>query len=82
MKNLAFASFAAVLLASCAKDEPRTIEWFVQHEAERESLLSNCARHAVPSSIECMNAQKAKDSIDLKRRGYVRPKPVDFGKES
>lgn len=81
MRNLFIASFVAALLASCSERNPRTVEWFVEHETERESVLDGCAKHAAPSSMECMNAQKAKDSLALKRRGYVKPEPVDFGKE-
>lgn len=81
MKFLIVPALMAIVLVACSEADPRSVEWFAENEADREAVLANCARHAVPSSIECMNAQKAKDSLALKRRGYVRPEPVDFGKE-
>lgn len=81
MKYLIVTVLMAIALVACSEAEPRSVEWFSENEADREAVLASCAKHAVPSSIECMNAQKAKDSLALKRRGYVRPEPVDFGKE-
>lgn len=68
----------ALLLASCAEDEPRSVQWFKDHEAERKSVMVACDRDAVPASVECLNAQKADDELSLSRRGYVKPKPVAF----
>jgi len=78
MKLLIATSLAILLVAACSTGEPRSVEWFSQHETEREAVLADCARNAVPSSVECLNVQKAEDSLALKRRGYVRPRPVDF----
>lgn len=81
MKNIVVATLMAIALVACYETEPRSVEWFLESEVDREAVLEECVKHAVPSSIECLNAQKAKDSLDLKRRGYVRPEPVDFSKE-
>lgn len=79
MKKLITTLLASFGLAACTTDPPRSIEWFTEHEAERNSVLADCARNAAPESIECLNAQKAEDALALKRRGYVKPQPVDFG---
>ena len=81
MKNASVVALLVATLASCADAQHRSIEWFMEHEADRKAVISSCASDAIPSSAECMNARKAQDSLDLKRRGYVRPQPVDFGKE-
>lgn len=81
MKNVAIAALFSVTLASCTGADPRSVEWFMEHEAERKVVLADCSRNAIPDSVECLNAQKAEDSLALKRRGYVRPGPVDFGEE-
>lgn len=81
MRSFCIALFIAGALASCSGSEPCTIDWFIENETDREVVISECAKHATPSSLECMNAQKAKDSLALRRRGHVRPEPVDFGKE-
>lgn len=81
MKGIVVATLMAIVLVACSETEPRSVEWFLESEVDRRAVLAECAKHAVPSSIECLNAQKAKDSLDLKRRGYVKPEPVDFSKE-
>lgn len=81
MRLLIAPMLMTIALASCSESEPRSVEWFTENGTDREAVLADCARHAFPSSIECMNAQKAKDSLALKRRGYVRPDSVDFSKE-
>lgn len=81
MRTATLTIAVAALLSACSEAQPRSVEWFVEHEQERETLLLECAKNAVPDSVECLNAQKAKDSLALKRRGYVKPEPVDFSGE-
>lgn len=67
-----------MVLAGCASEEPRSVQWFKDHEAERKAAIEGCSRNAVPDSVECMNAQKAENMAAGARRGYVKPKPVTF----
>lgn len=81
MRTISLIIVGAALLSACSEAPPRSVEWYVENEQERETLLLECAKNAVPASVECLNAQKAKDSLALKRRGYVKPEPVDFSGE-
>lgn len=81
MKYAAIVALFSITLASCTGADPRSVEWFMEHEGERKVVLADCSQNAIPDSVECLNAQKAEDSLALKRRGYVRPGPVDFGEE-
>lgn len=69
---------AAMVLSGCVGEEPRSVQWFKDHDPERKAVIEDCNRNAVPDSVECLNAQKAKDDLSLARRGYVKPKPVIF----
>lgn len=69
---------AAMVLSGCVGKEPRSVQWFKDHKAERTAVIGDCNRNAVPESVECLNAQKAEDDLSLARRGYVKPKPVTF----
>ncbi|MGH8073122.1 MAG: EexN family lipoprotein [Lysobacter sp.] len=66
------------VLSGCVGEEPKSVQWFKDHEAERKAVIDDCNRNAVPESVECLNAQEAQDDLSLARRGYVKPKPVNF----
>lgn len=72
------AILAMLTLASCSSSEPRSIQWFKDHDVERKAVIEACNQNSVPESVECMNAQKAADALALERRGYVKPQPLKF----
>lgn len=75
---LVTAVMVVTALSGCNGEDPRSVQWFKDHEAERNAAIEDCNRNAVPESVECLNAQKAKDDLSLARRGYVKPQPVIF----
>lgn len=72
----------AIGLAGCSRDESRSVEWFMEHPVERAEVLAVCPEGDAGSSLECLTAKKAENAIALKRRGYVKPEPVEFDEES
>lgn len=80
MKRLAF-TVVVLMLAGCSPKDVPDVQWFKDHEAERNAVLESCGRDSVPTNLDCMNAQKAKNVLGLERRGYVKPKPVQFDSE-
>lgn len=67
-------------LAACTKvDPPRSVDWYKTHKAERKAMIETCEEQGVPTSLDCVNASKADIAVGAARRGYVKPKPVDFG---
>jgi len=60
------AAVAALSLAGC-KEKVHTVEWFVEHKAEREAQLVKC--HSNPGEMaktpNCINATRAVNALIL-----------------
>jgi hypothetical protein len=78
-KLLVVISFLAV--TACAPIEaPQSVDWYKEHKSGREAVLVECKQQALPASLNCENASRADTALAAARRGYVRPKPIDFRK--
>lgn len=76
-----FVATALLAMMACSRMEtPKTVDWYKEHKAEREALLAECKQHGLATSLDCENANKANIGLAAARRGYVKPKPVSFGK--
>ena len=71
MKNsrfrlIVFVSLAVTSLMAGCSEKPKTVEWYMEHKAEREARLKPCradtGRAATP---DCMNAEKAVERVML-----------------
>jgi hypothetical protein len=65
MKNSRFRLFVLVslaatsLMAGCS-EKPKTVEWYMEHKAEREAKVKYCRDDmGRAASADCLNAEKA-----------------------
>ncbi len=65
--SLAAVSFAMFgILAGCSNSSHQTVEWYVEHKAEREAKLKWCNDDmARATDVDCLNATKAKERVML-----------------
>jgi hypothetical protein len=78
-KLLAF--FFVAILSGCGEKTPvQTVEWYKEHDAERQAMIGKCQDNPgeLAASANCVNAKQAQNEKDLARRGTLRllkPKP-------
>jgi outer membrane lipoprotein SlyB len=64
-QRLAFA-LAACLLAGCSGSKHESVQWYVDHRAEREAKLKWCGDDAARAiDVDCLNANKANEQALL-----------------
>lgn len=65
------------LLGCDAKEDVKTVDWYVAHQAERVTMLDRCKANPGELSLtpNCINASQAESLVDgAKRKGLnVRP---------
>lgn len=80
MKKL-FVAISFVAMTACSPlAAPQSVDWYKQHKSEREAALVECKQRGLPASLNCENASRADTALAAARRGYVKPKPIDFRK--
>jgi len=75
MKNLSALLVASAMLAACGDNTPvQTVQWYKEHDAERQEMLAKCKndRNAIDASPNCVNAEQAQVEKRSSRRGVVR----------
>jgi len=60
-ENLGSVLLVSVLLASCSKPDVYSVEWYKQHEAERNAMIAKCRADPdlVRKDENCRNAADA-----------------------
>lgn len=83
MRNLFVLILIITVVAGCESNTPpQTVEWYKEHKAERQSMLSKCKASPGENSLlpDCVNARQAENEIKNARRGWIKPEPIDFSK--
>jgi len=77
MKKLFAVLTVSALLSACGEKTPvQTVDWYKEHDTERQELLAKCRndRKALDNDPNCLNAEQAQISKESSRRGWIKPK--------
>lgn len=61
-KNFLYASLIGLLLSACTpKDEPKTVDYYLKHDAELHKVLNGCKNNPgkYKDDGDCINARQA-----------------------
>jgi len=81
IKKLSAVLTVSALLSACGDNTPvQTVQWYKDHDAERQEMLAKCKndRNAMDAAPNCVNAEQAQVEKDNARRGRIRPKVPTF----
>jgi len=71
----------SAMLSACGDNTPvQTVQWYKEHDAERQEMLAKCKndRNAMDTAPNCVNAEQAQVENENARRGRIRPKVPTF----
>lgn len=77
-KTLILTVIAAFLAGCNDTAEPvQTVEWFKEHQAEREATRKRCQDNPgqLSTTPNCMNADRAQAAVDAEKRGTLNVQP-------
>ena len=88
MKQNAVMVLALIVVLTGCKEEKhqevvQTVEWFKEHQAEREAQLAKCNSNPgeLAATPNCINASRADSSSVWSKRGGIKtPAPLTFEK--
>lgn len=67
MRKITLVCVAAMFLIACSSEEIKTVDWYKQHEKERNEMVKKCKNdHSLDGSVNCKNAISAKASMNVK----------------
>lgn len=81
MKKYGLLSIAVIsaLLTGCSKEEPKTVQYYLDHQEEREKTIAECREYAVNisgNSVASQNCRAAHKAVQSKFFEY-KPIPKD-----
>lgn len=83
-KNAVMVFTLIAVLAGCKEDKPQEpVEWFKEHQAERELRLAKCNSNPgeLAATPNCVNASRADSSSVWSKRGGIKaPAALTFEK--
>lgn len=69
MKKLILSCLTTVFLFGCNSEEIKTVDWYKQHETERNEMIKKCKNeHSLDGTKNCTNALSAHSSISIGKK--------------